>query len=205
MRKTARIRQQSMPSVRSLEAAQRLVGCVEAVGYALLRRQILSAIAICSIVWLTSLWLGAAIAQAQESNSNESGITVTQPAPPSIARAETSHLVLSMVDRNGLESGALQNLAAQPANPNSTGQPSTVLLPSDSRGSEYASLEALASAPSSSPIKAVKGKGAGDTDAASQASTNKTLVYQLGAVNFVINGLPSSFSVSSASGVAGTR
>lgn len=198
MKRTKRIQQQSVPSVRSLEAAQHLVACVEAIGYALLRRRILSAIALCSFVWLASLWLSAALAQAQESASNESSITVTQPAPPSMASGETSHLVLGMVDRSELKLGALQNSAAQPANPDSTGQHSPILITSDSRGSEYASLAALASAPSSSQLSAIQAKGAGDTDVGSQAGANKALVYQVGAINFMLNSLPDSFSVSSA-------
>ena len=71
MRKTSRIQQQqsmaSIPPERSLQTVQPLVACVEAISYALLRRRILSAIAVCSIVWLASLWLAAALAQAQES------------------------------------------------------------------------------------------------------------------------------------------
>ena len=53
MAEVTRIRQPSvasMPPVRSLEAAQRLVTNIEAVSYALLRRRILSIIAVCSIV-----------------------------------------------------------------------------------------------------------------------------------------------------------
>lgn len=209
MKKTTRIQQKSMASmmpVKNLETAQRPVTHVEAVSYVLLRRSILSAIASCSIVWLASLWLGATLAQAQESPSNESGISVSQPAQPSISTTEAGHLVLSMVDRSELESRALPNSTAQLANPHSTDKHSAVLLPSDSRGSEYASLAALASAPSSSLLDAVQGNGSGHTDTGSPASGNKTVVYQLGAVNFVINGLPSSFSVSSAkSGVSGAR
>jgi hypothetical protein len=184
------------------------VSYVEAASYALLRRRILSAIAICSIVWLASLWLAAALAQAQESPSNNSGLTVTQSAQPSMATTEASHIVLSKVDRSELELSAPPNSATQLASPHSTHQHSAekVLLPSKPRGTELASLAALASAPSSSLLNAIQAKGSEKTDTGSAASDNKTLVYQVGAVNFVINGLPNSFSVSSAgSGVAGAR
>jgi hypothetical protein len=194
--------------VKSLAAAQRLVARVEAVNYALLRQRILSAVAVCSIVWLASLWLAAAIAQAQESPSNESSISVSQPsiAQPSIAATEPSHLVLSMVDRSERESNALQNAEIQPVIPQAAGQHKAILLPSDSRGSEYASLAALASYPSSSLLNTLQAKGAGPIDTGSRAGDSKPVVYKLGAVNLVINGLPDSFSVPSAgSGVAAAR
>ena len=206
MRKTICIQQQSMLSVSRLETARRLVACVEVASYTLLRRQILSVVAICSIVWLASLWLGAAITQAQDSPSNESGITVTRPALPSTASAETSHFVLGMVDRRELDQPL--NSATQLTNTHAT-QPDSaapLLLPSNPRGEEFASWAALASAPSSSLLSAIQAAGAEHTDAASPAGSNKTVVYQLGPVDFVINGLPDSFSVSSAgSGVAGAR
>ena len=206
MRKTTRIQQKSMapmPSVESLEAVRRLIACVEATSYALLRRRILSAIAVCSIVWLASLWLGAALAQAQESPSDESGISVSQPSTPqpSMAATEPRHLVLSMIDRNELQPSALPN-SPQAADPRAA----KVLLPSDSHGAEYASLAALASAPSSPLLNAIGAKSAVETGTGSHASDGKPLVYQLGAVNFVINGLPNSFSVSCAgTGAAGGR
>jgi hypothetical protein len=207
MRKTTRIQQKSMapmPSVESLEAVRRLIACVEAASYALLRRRTLSAIALCSIVWLASLWLGAALAQAQESPSDESGISVSQPSitQPSIAATEPSHLVLSMIDRNELQPSALPN-SPQAADPHSAAK---VLLPSDSHGAEYASLAALASAPSSPLLNAIDAKSAVQTGMGSHAGDGKPLVYQLGAVNFVITSLPNSFSVSSAgTGAAGAR
>jgi hypothetical protein len=207
MRKTTRIQQKSMapmPPVESLEAVRRLIACVEATSYALLRRRTLSAIAVCSIVWLASLWLGAALAQAQESPSGESGISVSKPSimQPSIATTEPSHLVLSMIDRNELQPSALPN-SPQAADTHSAAK---VLLPSDSHGAEYASLAALASAPSSPLLNATDAKSAVETGTGSHAGDGKPLVYQLGAVNFVINGLPNSFSVSSAgTGAAGAR
>jgi hypothetical protein len=202
MKKTTRIRQTwmaSMPSVESLEAVRHLTARIEAGSYALLRRRILSAIAICSIVWLASLWLGAALAQAQESPSDEPGISVSQPSitQPSIAATEPSHLVLSMIDRNELRPTVLPNgpLAADPHSA------AKVLLPSESHGAEYASLAALASAQSSPLLNATDAKSAVETGTGSHVGGGKPLVYRLGAVNFVINGLPNSFSVSS----AGTR
>ncbi|HEV7989280.1 MAG TPA: hypothetical protein VGP23_12390 [Candidatus Binataceae bacterium] len=207
MTKTNRIQQKSMalmPSVESLQAVRRLIACVEATSYSLLRRRILSAIAVCSIVWLASLWLGAALAQAQESPSDESGISVSQPliAQPSIAATEPRHLVLSMIDRNELQPSALPS-SPQAAESHGAAK---VLLPSDSDGAEYASLAALALAPSSPLLNAIDAKSAVQTGMGSHAGDGKPLVYQLGAVNFVINGLPSSFSVSSAgTGAAGAR
>jgi len=192
--------------VKSLAAVQCLVAYVETVSYALLRRRILSTIAVFSFVWLASLWLGATLAQAQESPSNESGVSVSQPsiAQPSVAASESNHLVLSMVDRSERESSGLQDSATQPFNPLTVGQHNKVLLPSDSRGSEYASLAALASSPSSSLLNTLQAKGARPID--TRAGDNKPVVYKLGAVNLVINGLPDSFSVSSAGGgVTGAR
>jgi len=204
MRRTTLRQRRSMAPMmpaKSLVTVQRLVAHVEAASYALLRRRILSTIAVFSFVWLASLWLGATLGQAQESPSNESGISASQPsiAQPSIAETESNHLVLSMVDRSELEPNALENSATQSVK---AGQPKMILVPSDSRGSEYASLAALSSTPSSPLINAVQGEP-GHTGSSSRA---RAVIYQLGAVNFVINGLPNSFSVSSAaSGVTGAR
>jgi hypothetical protein len=204
MRKTILRQQKSIASMmpaNSLVAAQRLVAYVETASYVLLCRRILSTIAVCSFVWLASLWLSATLAQAQESPSNESGISVSQPSipQPSIAATEPSHLVLSMVDRKELEPSSLEISATQP---DKAGQHNTILLPSDMRGSEYASLAALASAPSSPLINAVQGEP-GHTGSSPRA---KAVIYQLGTINLVINGLPNSFSVSSAaSGAAEAR
>jgi hypothetical protein len=151
--------------------------------------------------------LAAAPAQAQMSASDKSGITVTKSEQPSMA-TETSDVVLGMVDRSELQIGALPNSAAQVINPHSADQHSAgkVLLPSESQGSEFASLAVLASAPSPSLLCAIQAKGLVHTDAAPAVSGNKALIYQLGAVNLVINGLPYSFSVSSVgSSVAGAR
>ena len=207
MWKTPRIEQQSAASIRSprsLEAARRLVSCVEAVSYALLRQRILSAVALYSIVWLASLWLTAALAQAQDASSNESSISVTQPA---IARPfEASHLVVSMVDPDDFELRVARSSAARlthpaPAKPQNSGKS---LLPNDERGAEFAALAALASAPSSSLLSTIQAKSSGRTGAGS--TKDNTLVYRLGPVNLVIKGLPSSFSVFSAgSGVTGAR
>ena len=201
MRLANRIQQKSAASMmpaKGLEGAQRLLACVEAAGYALLRRRVLSTIALCSIVWPASLWLTAALAQAQESLSGRSGIAVTQPAQPSIARTDASDLILGMVDRTELE--PLSDSAAQLANPHAAEQHSAdpVLLPSNQQRGDLASLAALASAPSSSLLSAIQAKGSGNADTAPQARDNKTLVYQVGGFNFVVNSLPYSFSVSSA-------
>jgi len=205
MTKTTEIRQQlaaSMPRMRSLEAVQRLVSYAEAASYALLHRRILSTIAICSIVWLATLWLAATIARAQESPSNDSVLTVTQPAiaQRSIEETEARHLVLSMVERRDLEPGALRNSAVQLTNPHPTDAQNAekVLLPSNPKGPEFASLAALASAPPSSLLYSIQAKGSARANAGSPASDNKDFVYQFGTVNLVINGLPNRFSVSSA-------
>src|SRR5262249_32722317 len=139
---------------------------------------------------------------------NESGISVSQPsiAQPSIAATEPSRLVLSMVDRSERESSALQNAAIQTVNPQAAGQHRALLLPSDSRGSEYALLAVFASSPSSSLLSAVQAKSAGPTDTGSHTGDNTPVVYKLGSVNLVINGIPDSFSVSSSgSGVGAAR
>jgi hypothetical protein len=127
---------------------QRFVLCVEATSYALLRRRILSIIALCSTVLLASVWLAAAIAQAQESPSNDRSLTATEPA--SVQRSiepQAPHLLLSMVDRSDREPAALRTSAVS----------STSSLSND----------------------------------------NKALVYQVGTINFVLNRLPDSSSVSS--------
>ena len=195
----------SILPVKSLEAAHRLVSYLEAASYAMLRCRILSTIVICTIVWLASLWLAAALAQAQESPSNELGLTLTRPAiaQSTIARMVANYLVVSMVDRSELERSALPNSAAQGIGPHHG--TANVLLRPDPPWAEYGSVATLASAPSSSLLNTVQSKGGGHTDAASQAGDTR-LVYQLGPINFVINGLPSSFSVSSAgSSVAAAR
>jgi len=204
MTKTTEIRQQlaaSMPRMRSLEAVQRLVSYAEAASYALLHRRILSTIAICSIVWLATLWLAATIARAQESPSNDSVLTVTQPAiaQRSIEETEARHLVLSMVERRDLEPGALRNSAVQLTNPHPTDAQNAekVLLPSNPRGAELASLAVLASAPPASLLYSIQAKGSGQAETSSLTNGNKALVYQLGTINLVINQLPSSFSLSS--------
>ena len=207
MKKTPRIEKQSATSIwplRSLEAVRRLVSCVEATNYALQRQQILSAIALCSIFWLASLWLTAALAQAQDSPSNESSISVTWPATAQTFAA--SHLVVSMVDPADFELRVPRSSAARLthralAKAQNSGRS---LLPSDEPGTEFAALAALASAPSSSLLSTIQAKSSGRTGAGS--TKDNTLVYRLGPVNFVIKGLPSSFSVFSAgSGVTGAR
>ena len=176
-----------------------LVAPVEAARCAVRRNRTLPAIVICSFV---SLWLGVALAQAQESACYKSGIAVNQHriGQPFLESAEEGHFVLSVVDRSEIEARSFLNSVVQLVDPHSADQHSVgrVLIPTESRGPEYASLAALALAPSSLVLKAVSGESAGHAKAGSAASANKTLVYQLGALNFVINALPDSFSVSSA-------
>ena len=204
MRKTNQIQQNSMApmsSAESLKAVRHVITCVEAASYALLRRRILSAIAVCSLVWLASLWLGAALAEAQESPVDGSSIAVipSAAAQGSIQNTEANRLVLSMVDRNELQLGAIPN-SLRAADSDAAAK---ILLPSDSL---YASLKTLVSAPSSSLPNAIDAKSTEQTGAGSRVNNGKPLVYQLGAVNFVINSLPNSFSLSSArTGVAGAR
>ena len=180
---------------------QRLVLCVEATSYALLRRRILSIVALCSIVWLASVWLAAAIAQAQESPSNDRSLTATEPAfvQRSIEKPQAPHLLLSMVDRSDREPAALRNSGVQVSSPYPTDaqNPGQVRLPFNPPGAEFASLAALASAPPSSLLYSIQPKGSGHADARSLTDDNKAVVYQLGTINFVINRLPDSFSVSS--------
>jgi hypothetical protein len=191
----------SVLSVRSLEATRSLVSCVETASYALQRRQILSIIAVCSIVWLASVWLAASLAQAQESSSN-GAVTATEPATGrrSIEKAEVGNLVLSMVDRSDLERSTPGNSTILLTNPRPTGSlnGARVLLPSNPRATEYASLAALASAPPSSLLNSIQAKSSGQADSSSLRNDNKAFVYQLGTINLVINRLPNSFSVWSA-------
>ena len=85
---------------------ERVISCVEVISFALIRQRILSDNRCCSIVWLASVWLAAAIAQAQESPSNEVSRGATEPAfvQRSIRKQLAPHLLLSMVDRS--DSGA---------------------------------------------------------------------------------------------------
>lgn len=186
----------------SPETVRRLLSFLESASYALLRRRILSTIAVCSIVWLASVWLAAAIAQAQETPSNHPGLTATQPAfvQRSIEKQLDPHLLLSMVDRSDRELGALRTSAVQSIGPNPTPQNAgEARLPSNPRGAEFASLAALASAPPSSLLYSIKTKGPGQADTSSLSNDNRALVYQVGTINFVINRLPNNFSVSSVS------
>jgi hypothetical protein len=178
---------------------QRFVLCVEATSYALLRRRILSIIALCSTVLLASVWLAAAIAQAQESPSNDRSLTATEPA--SVQRSiepQAPHLLLSMVDRSDREPAALRTSAVSSTSPNPTAQNTgKARAPSNLRGAEFVSLAALASAPPSSVLYSIKTKGSGQADTSSLSNDNKALVYQVGTINFVLNRLPDSSSVSS--------
>jgi hypothetical protein len=184
----------------SLETVRRLLSFLESASYALLRRPILSTIVVCSIVWLASVWLVAAIAQAQETPSNNPGLTATQPAfvQRSIEKQLVPHLLLSMVDRSDRDLGALRTSAVQSTGPNPTPQNTgEARLPSNPRGAEFVSLAALASAPPSSVLYSIKTKGSGQADTSSLSNDNKALVYQVGTINFVLNRLPDSSSVSS--------
>jgi hypothetical protein len=167
----------------------------------LLRRRILSTIALCSIVWLASVWLAAAIAQAQESPSNDRGLSATEPAfvQRSIEKPQAPHLLLSMVDRSDREPAALRNSGVQVNSPHPTDAqtPGQVRLPFNPRGAEFDSLAALASAPPSSLFYSIQAKGSGQADSSSLTNDNRALVYQLGTISFMINRLPDSFSVSS--------
>ena len=209
MNKATEIRQQLAASIAaghcvvSPETVRRLLSFLESASYALLRRRILSTIAVCSIVWLASVWLAAAIAQAQETPSNHPGLTATQPAfvQRSIEKQLAPHLLLSMVDRSDREPGALRNSAVQSTNPRPTGALNAGVArpPSNPRGAEFASLAALASAPPPSLLYSIKAKGSGQADRGSLSNDNKALVYQVGTIDLVINRLPNSFSVSSVS------
>jgi hypothetical protein len=188
--------------VASCAPVQRFVLCVEATSYASLRRRILSTIALCFIVWLASVWLAAAIAQAQESPSNDRSLSATEPVfvQRSIEKQLAPHLLLSMVDRSDRELGALRTSAVQSTGPNPTSRNTgEARLPSNPRGAEFASLTALASAPPSSVLYSIKTKGSGQADTSSLSNDNRAVVYQVGTINFVINRLPNNFSLSSVS------
>jgi hypothetical protein len=183
------------------ELLQRLISCIEAISYDLMRRRFLSTIALSSIVWLASIWLTAAIAQAQESHSNHTSLTATEPAfVQSSEKRQAPRLLLSMVERSDREPGALPNSAVQSSNPHPTDalNAGEVRLPSNPRGAEFASLAALTSAPPSSLLYSIQAKGSRQADTSSLTNDNKAVVYQLGTINLVINRLPNSFSVSSA-------
>jgi hypothetical protein len=206
MNKVTEIRQQLAASILtaghcvvSPETVRRLLSFVEAASYALLRLRILSTVAVCSIVWLASVWQAAAIAQAQETPSNNPGLTAAQPAfvQRSIEKQHAPHLLLSMVDRSDRELGALRTSAVQSTGPNPTAlNTGEARLPSNPRGAEFT---ALASVPPSSLLYSIKTKGSGQADTSSLSNDKKALVYQVGTINFVINRLPNNFSVSSVS------
>jgi hypothetical protein len=205
MLKTTEILQKSAASaltVSSLETTRRLVSYVEAASYALLRSRVLSVITVCLIVWLASVWLAATIAQAQESPSNSAGPAMTESAMArqSIEKPESRHLVLSMVDRSDLEPGAARNSATELTNlhPINVQNRGKGFLPSSLRGPEYTSLAALACAPSSSLPYAIPAEGSEQTDTGSSSNDDKFLAYQFGPLNFVVNKLSNSFSVSPA-------
>jgi hypothetical protein len=181
---------------------QCVVSCVEAISFALIRQRVLSIIALCSIVWLASIWLAAADAQAQESPSNEASLSATEPAfvQRSLERTQGPHLLLTMVAHSDRELGALRTSAIQSIGPNPTPRNAgEARLPSNPRGAEFASLAALASAPPSSLLYSIKTKGPGQADISSVSNDNSALVYRVGTINFVINRLPNNFSVSSVS------
>jgi hypothetical protein len=185
--------------VASCAPVQRLILCEEATSYALLRRRILSTIALCAIVWLASVWLAAAIAQAQESPSIDRSSSATEPAfvQRSIEKPQTPHLLLSMVDRRDREPGALRNSAVQLTDPHPKDAQNAGEVRPPPQGAEFASLAVLASAPPSSLYYSIQAKGSGQADSSSLSNDDKALVYQVGTMNFVLNRLPDSFSVSS--------
>ena len=96
------------------QSVQRVVSCIEAISDAFsMGKRVLSIIALCSVVWLGSVSLAAAIAQAQELPSNDTSLSATEPAfvQRSIEKPQAPHLLLSMVDRSAREPGALRNSA----------------------------------------------------------------------------------------------
>ena len=113
MKKTTRIQQKSMASmmpVKSLETAQRLVTHVEAVVMpccAGASSRLSPAVRLSG--WRACGW-GPRSLRLRSRLPNESGISVSQPAQPSVSTTEAGHLVLSMVDRSELESRALPEL-----------------------------------------------------------------------------------------------
>ena len=187
--------------VAGYQPVQRVVPRIEA-SYALIRQRALSIITVCSIVLLASIWLAAAIAQAQEPASKGASLTATEPALVhlSIEKRHALNLLLSMVDRSDREPEALRNSAVQSTNPlpidaQSAGE---ARLPPNPQGAEFASLVALASAPPSSLYYSIQAKTSGKAGTSSHTNDNRAFVYQLGTVNLVIKHLPNSFSVPSA-------
>ena len=185
----------------SYELLQRIISVVEATSYDLIGRRFLSTIALCSIVWLASIWLAAAIVQAHESTSDDTrstarGSTFVQ---GSIEKPQAPQLLLSMVDSSDREPGALRNSAVHLTGPHpmDVQNGGEVRLSSNPRGAEFASLANLASTPPSSLLYSIQAKGSGQADTSSLTNDNKAVVCQLGTINLVINRLPNSFSVSS--------
>ena len=186
-----------------------LVSRIEATGYALVGQRALSIIAVCTIVWLASVCLAATIAQAQESSSNSASVTALEPAigRRSIEKEEAGNLVLGMLDRGDLEPGAYGNSTVQLTNPHpaDSQKAGKVLLPCDLRGIEYTSLAVLASAPQSL-LSTVQAKDSPQADTISLTNNSKAVVYRFGGIDFEVNQLPSSFSMSSpGNGLPGTR
>ena len=189
---------------------QRLVSCVEVFDHALVRRRILSILTVFLIIWSASICLASAITQAQEAASKDASLTTGEPAfvQRSIEKGQPHHLLLSMVDRSHLDAETLRNSATQSFNPDPTDAQNAgeARLPSNPRGAEFASLAALASAPSSSLLYSIQAERSGRGGTYSLSKDNKAFVYQFGTVNLVINQLPNSFSVSpAASRGAGAR
>jgi hypothetical protein len=185
--------------VAGFQPVQRLVSCIEATSYTLIRQRTLSIVALCTIVWVASVWLAAAM--AQESPSNDANLTENRPAfeQRAIEKSQTPPLLLSMVDRSDREPGAFRNPSAQSSNPHPMDAQNAdeIHPPSNPRGAEFASLAALASTPPSSLLFSIQAKGSGQADTSALTNDNKAVVYQLGTISLVINRLPNSFSVSS--------
>lgn len=87
------------------EPLQRVAPCLEKTSWALLRQRILTIIAMCSIAWLASIWLAAAIAQAQELPCSDSNLNTAEPAIGRlfIEKARAPHLLISMTDHTDFE------------------------------------------------------------------------------------------------------
>lgn len=186
-------------SLTNSNGRRRIASYLENASCALLRRRSLSTIAACSFVWLASLWMAAALAQAQELPAKGS-VAATDPSfARRIEKPQAPPLLeLSMIDRGNVEPDTLAGPAVRanvrPSNPPNPAEPSSQSIP---RGPEYTSLAALASAPPSTLLNSVRTKSPEQANDGSLPNDNKAFVYRLGALDLVINRLPGRFSISS--------
>jgi hypothetical protein len=203
----------------NFESLRHLISCTEAISYALVRQRVLSTIALCSIVWLASIWLAAAIAQAQELPRNDSHLNTAEPAigRQSLEKARAPHLLLSMADHTHFEPPtSVGTFAVQSASPRPTDAScqniKNVLAGNDAVKFDYIFSSNLYASLTEGPLLNARGRDStqnvavvappfssrgGEADATSLTKDDGAFVYRFGTVNLVVNRLPNSFSVSS--------